>query len=101
MFITVPVPKNEQLNSYAPGTCEREKLKKALHDLSNDFFEIPAIINGKEVLTGNLGYCIDPHNHKHILAKYHKVGQAEIDMAIEAAMKATTTGFAQRRMELF
>ena len=90
MFITVPVPKNEQLNSYAPGTCEREKLKKALHDLSNDFFEIPAIINGKEVLTGNLGNCIEPHNHKHILAKYHKVGQAEIDMAIEAAMKART-----------
>ncbi len=29
MFIPVPVPKNEQLNSYAPGSCEREKLKKS------------------------------------------------------------------------
>ena len=37
MFITVSVPKNEQLNSYAPGSCEREKLKKALSELHNDF----------------------------------------------------------------
>ena len=88
MFITVSVPKNEQLNSYAPGSCEREKLKKALSELHNDFVEIPAIINGKEVKTGNFGNCIEPHNHQHILAQYHKVNKQEIDLAVEAAMKA-------------
>jgi len=50
--------------------------------------EIPAIINGKEVRTGNFGNCIEPHNHQHILAQYHKVNKQEIDLAVEAAIKA-------------
>jgi 1-pyrroline-5-carboxylate dehydrogenase len=90
MFITVPVPKNEQIYTYAPGSSERNKLQNALKELSHDILEIPAIIDGKEVFTGNLGTCIEPHNHKQILAKYHKVNMQVIDMAVNAAVKART-----------
>jgi 1-pyrroline-5-carboxylate dehydrogenase len=50
--------------------------------------EIPLIVGGKEVKTGNLADCRCPHDHQHILGRYHKAGPAEIDQAVEAAMSA-------------
>ncbi|KLO21077.1 1-pyrroline-5-carboxylate dehydrogenase [Marinitoga sp. 1197] len=81
-------PKNEPILSYEPGTKEREELKEKLKELSSKEIEIPLIIGGKEIKTGNLGKCIMPHNHKHILAHYHIAGEKEIKMAIESALKA-------------
>ncbi|MDD2683471.1 MAG: L-glutamate gamma-semialdehyde dehydrogenase [Candidatus Cloacimonetes bacterium] len=89
MFFDVPVPKNEPLNSYAPGTNERALLKAKLDELGREFMEIPAIINGNEVYSGNTADCIEPHNHQHIIAKYHKCGEQEINLAIQAAGKAS------------
>ena len=89
MFFTVPAPKNEPLNTYAPGTKERELLLQELAQLGSDCFEIPSIIKGKEVFTGNTTNCIEPHNHQHVLAKYHKAGEKEIQQAIEASVKAS------------
>ena len=88
MFFDVPVPKNEPILSYARGSEERELLQKALSDWANDYFEIPAIIGGKDIFTGNLGNCVEPHAHAHVLAKYHKAGEQEIKAAIEAANSA-------------
>lgn len=88
MFHSVPIPQNEPVFSYAPGTKDRELLEEALKELSSQQFEIPAIIGGKEVFTGNTGKCVCPHDHKHILGTYHKVGEKEIRDAIEASCKA-------------
>jgi len=88
MFFEVPVPKNEPVLSYRPGSEERESLKKALNDLYTQEIEIPAIIGGKEVFTGDTDYCISPHEHRHHLAKYHKVRQPEIQEAIRTATQA-------------
>lgn len=82
------VPTNEVVKSYAPGSPERDLLKKTIEEMSKEQIEIPAIINGKEVFTGNTGVCIQPHNHKKQLAKYHKVGQKEIREAVEASLNA-------------
>ena len=41
------------------------------------------IICGKEIKTGNLGKCVMPHNHQHILAHYHKASVNEINLAID------------------
>ena len=83
----VPVPKNEQIFSYAPGTSERKALKKELARLKSQEVEIPLIIGGKEIRTNDLGECRCPHNHHHILAKYHKVGENEVTLAVESALK--------------
>ena len=43
---------------------------------------------GKEIRTGNTGKVVMPHDHHHVLATYHKAGEKEVQMAIDAAMKA-------------
>ncbi len=80
--------KNEPVKSYAPGSPERAELKKMLEKIHNEQIEIPLIIGGKEIYTGNTGKVVEPHNHQHVLATYHKAGPKEIEMAIEAAREA-------------
>ncbi|MBE0641318.1 MAG: aldehyde dehydrogenase family protein, partial [Bacteroidales bacterium] len=82
------MPGNEQVKSYQPGSPERDDVKKELKRLSAEVFDIPLIIGGKEVRTGDMGDVVMPHNHRHVLAHYHKAGDNEVRMAIEAADKA-------------
>ncbi|AZR72474.1 1-pyrroline-5-carboxylate dehydrogenase [Anoxybacter fermentans] len=81
-------PANEPVLSYRPGSPEREELKAKLKELKSREIEIPLIIGGKEVKTGDFGECRMPHDHQHRLAVYHKAGPKEIEMAIEAAREA-------------
>ena len=87
-ILKVPTPANEPINSYAPGTPERDLLKAAIADIAAKKVEIPLIIGGKEVRTGKMGMVIMPHDHQHVLGEYHIAGEKEINMAIEAAMAA-------------
>ncbi|QOR34218.1 L-glutamate gamma-semialdehyde dehydrogenase [Clostridium sp. 'deep sea'] len=81
----IPLPKNEPVLHYEKGSAERITLVNKLKDLKSREIEIPLIIGGKEIRTGNLETCIIPHNHQHILAHYHVAGKKELQMAIEAA----------------
>ena len=81
-------PKNEPIYSYLPGSIERELLQKELKKQAGQEIEIPLIIGGKEIFTGNIEKIVSPHNHKHVLAKYHKAGPENVKNAIEAALKA-------------
>jgi len=81
-------PANEPVKEYRPGSPERVALEKELQKQSNEVVEIPIIIGGKEIRTGDMGEVVMPHNHKHVVAKYHKVGEKEVNMAIDAALKA-------------
>lgn len=87
-YFKVPLPINEPVKTYKPGSPEREELKKKLTELKSKQIEVPLIIGGKEVRTGNTEEMKIPHNHSHILGVYHKAGKKEIDMAIEAALEA-------------
>ncbi len=80
--------KNEPVKSYAPGSKERAELRNMLEKMHNEQIEIPLIIGGKEVYTGDTATVVEPHNHGHVLATYHKAGEKEILMAVEAAKKA-------------
>lgn len=81
-------PNNEKVYDYMPGSKERKELKAKLSELKAEVIEIPLIIGGKEVKTGNIKECIIPHEHKHVIAKYHVAGEKELKMAIEASLKA-------------
>lgn len=81
-------PHNEPVYSYAPGTPERKKMQEALAELASQKQEIMPIIGGKEISTGNMGTVVMPHDHHHVLANYHKVGEKEVTLALEAARKA-------------
>jgi len=82
------LPKNELVKTYVPGSSDRKALNEALDKLSSEIIEIPLIIDGKEIKTGNTGNVTMPHNHNHILATYHKAGENEIKKAIDAAIEA-------------
>ena len=79
---------NEPIMSYAQGSHEREAIREELNSLKSETAEIPLIVGGKEIRTGNMGECRIPHNHKHIPGIYRKAGKKEVDMAIEAALEA-------------
>ncbi len=83
-----PKPENEPIKSYAPGSQERKELKEKLAELKSQQLEIPLIIGGKEIRTGNTGKVVMPHNHGHVLATYHKAGPEEVKAAIDAALEA-------------
>lgn len=81
-------PENESVWGYLPGSIEKKNLKRRIEQLKSKTIDIPLIINGEEIRTGNTGTCIIPHNKSHILATYHKAGAKEMKMAIEASLAA-------------
>ena len=85
---TLPVPANEPVRSYAPGTPERASLKARLDEMAGEQIEIPMVIGGGEVRTGRTAESVMPHDHEHVLGTFHQGGEAEVTAAIEAAAAA-------------
>ncbi|MGE0159415.1 MAG: L-glutamate gamma-semialdehyde dehydrogenase [Gemmatimonadales bacterium] len=84
----VPRPTNEPVLSYAPGTPEREKLKRELEAQAAQVVDIPLLIGGREVRTGDTFDVVMPHAHGHVIARAHRAGPEEIDAAVRAALEA-------------
>jgi 1-pyrroline-5-carboxylate dehydrogenase len=84
----VPEPINEPNKSYAPGSPERAELKARLKSMAAEKIEIPLIIGGREVRTGDLHQAVMPHAHGHVLAEYHLAKPEHIQQAIAAANAA-------------
>src|SRR6185312_15978986 len=84
----VPEPYNEPVRSYAPGSPEREDLRVRLTEMESQQVEIPLVIGGEEVRTGDTFDAVEPHNRSHVLATVHKGGEAEVQRAIAAAGEA-------------
>ncbi len=81
-------PKNEPICQYEQGSKERDEILTELSRISNEEIEIPLIIGGKEIRTGKTGKVVMPHNHRKVLATYHQAGEEDVQLAIEAALKA-------------
>ena len=100
----IPTPVNEPVLSYAPGAGERVELKRTLKELSGRQLEIPLVIGGKDVHTARTVDVVMPHCHRHVLAKAHQAGPAEVQAAIAAAREAwrewSAWGF-ERRAAVF
>ena len=95
---------NEPIKEYLHGSSEKESLLNKLEEMKSYQYEIPIIINGQEVKTNDLGYCVMPHNHQHILASYHKAGPDEVEMAINSlldAWKEWSHTPLEKRIEIF
>ena len=87
-YFNYPMPVNEPVLSYAPGTAEREALQKTLAELKKDTIDIPMYISGQEVRTGNKIALHPPHEIAHILGYFHEGDETHVTQAIEAALKA-------------
>jgi 1-pyrroline-5-carboxylate dehydrogenase len=84
----VPEPHNEPVLGYEPGSPERAELRRRLDELSSQRLEIPLVIGGEDVETGDTFEAVMPHKRSHVLADVHKGGAAEVDRAIAAAADA-------------
>jgi len=84
----IPVPINDPVRNYEPGSSDRQAMKSRLAEMSAEKIEIPLVIGGKEVRTGDTGTQVMPHRHGHVLATWHKAGPKEVEQAVKAAAEA-------------
>lgn len=84
----VPLPINEPILNYAPGSSEKDELRKKLAEMRGRQVDIPLLIGGEEIRTGNTAEIRAPHDHSILLGTYHKAGVKEVNMAIDAALEA-------------
>ncbi len=87
-IVRVPAPVNEPVRSYGPGSPEKAALKRRLQSMANETIEIPVVIGGREIRTGNLVKAVSPHDHGRVLAQVHQAGKKEVEQAIAAATEA-------------
>jgi 1-pyrroline-5-carboxylate dehydrogenase len=84
----VPPPVNEPVKGYAPGSPEKTSLKARLDAMASERIEVPLIIGGEEVKTGDVAKAVMPHDHGHVLADWHRASKEHVLKAVEAAAKA-------------
>src|SRR5437763_3447522 len=84
----VPDPYNEPAKNYAPGSPERAELQQRLREMESQQLDIPLVIGGEEVRTGETFEAVEPHKRSHVLANVHKGGAPEVERAIAAAAGA-------------
>src|SRR5690242_20209976 len=84
----VPEPYNEPVKGYEPGSPERDELRHRLDELSGQRLEIPLVIGGEDVETGDTFEAVMPHKRSHVLADVQKGGAEEVERAISAAADA-------------
>jgi 1-pyrroline-5-carboxylate dehydrogenase len=84
----VPPPVNEPVKSYAPGSPERVQLKARLKSMAAERIDIPLRIGGKDVRTGATAQAVMPHDHRHVLADWHRASREHVEQAVAAAREA-------------
>ena len=85
---TIPAPVNERVLDYAPGSPERATITDALRRLSAEQREVSAVIDGRDVETGDVREQRMPHDHARTLVRWHAAGASEVRRAIDAALAA-------------
>jgi 1-pyrroline-5-carboxylate dehydrogenase len=83
-----PTPQNEPVKAYAPGSPEREELRRRIDQMQRERLDIPCVIGGEEIRTGTTFEAVTPHRKSHVLADVHKAGGDEVERAIGAAAEA-------------
>jgi 1-pyrroline-5-carboxylate dehydrogenase len=84
----VPPPVNEPVKAYGPGSPEKAELKSRLKAMAAERVDIPLIVGGREVRTGQTATAVMPHDHRHVLADWHRASREDVAGAIAAAAAA-------------
>src|SRR5947208_12474893 len=78
-----PPPINEPVRSYAPGSPERAELKARLDSMSAEQVDIPVVVDGREIRTGDTAQLVMPHAHQHVLGTWHAATTEHVAQAID------------------
>jgi 1-pyrroline-5-carboxylate dehydrogenase len=86
----IPVPRNEPVLQYRPGSAERAALTSKLAEFAAaDPIEIGCVIGGRRRMgSGRRGQVVQPHRHSHVLGEYGNAGEQDALDAIAAAKAA-------------
>lgn len=84
----LPVPYNESLRDYTPGSQDAKLLKEACDRLRKECPDIPCVVGGKEIRTGDVKKQVVPSDHKHVLCTFHQANEAVLKQAMEASLAA-------------
>ena len=87
-FFNVPTPVNDPIREYLPGSDERASIKAELERQANTQVEVPLYIGDQRITTGTTHDIVMPHDHKHVLGRWHAGTAEHARMAIEAAEAA-------------
>ena len=90
-YFSYPMPINEPVLSYAPGSPERKRLKEVLAELKKEQIDVPMYIGSKEVRTNKKGTLHPPHEIAHTLGTYSEGNEKHVQQAIDAALAAKET----------
>ena len=87
-YFNYPLPVNEPVLNYAPGSAEKKRLKEVLAELKSTEIDVPMYIGNKEVRTNKKHAMRPPHEHKHVLGYFHEGEEKHVQQAIDAALAA-------------
>ncbi len=87
-FYNIPIVANEPVKTYAPKSIERKEVQKVYDEFWEENMEIPMVINGRAITTGNLQRVISPHDHQHDVGSYHFGTSEHVYQAINASLGA-------------
>jgi 1-pyrroline-5-carboxylate dehydrogenase len=87
-YFNYPLPVNEPVLNYAPGSPEKKRLKEVLAELKSTEIDVPMYIGNKEVRTNKKHAMRPPHEHKHVLGYFHEGEEKHVQQAIDAALAA-------------
>jgi len=83
-----PAARNEPVHDYAPGSPERASLEKRLAQMAGERIEIPVIVGGEDLRTGDTRTAVMPHDKEHVLADVHQASAEHVERAIDTAAAA-------------
>tara|TARA_B100000795_G_scaffold85074_1_gene61780 strand:+ start:933 stop:2558 length:1626 start_codon:yes stop_codon:yes gene_type:complete len=87
-FFQVPIASCEPVQSFAPGSSEREATTAEYAKMMSEVIDIPMYIGSEEVRTNDLAAMTPPHQHQHVVGNYHKGNASHAKKAVEAALAA-------------
>ena len=87
-YFNYPLPVNEPVLNYAPGSPERKRLKEVLNELKSTVLDVPMYIGGKEIRSGKTAELHPPHEKNHLLGNFHQGSAEHVKQAIDAALAA-------------
>lgn len=87
-YFNYPLPINEPVLNYGPGSAEKKKLKEILNELKSIQLDVPMYIGSQEIRTGKRLPMNPPHEKTHVLGYFHEGDKTHVELAISEALKA-------------
>ena len=83
-----PIPVNEPVRGYAPGSVERESIQARLESMGQEKWELPNVIGGEHRKSNTTVDVVEPHQHGNAIGRLHIATTEDIQEAFDAAANA-------------